>query len=103
MEVEGSYKAYTKRWFILGLFVMYSSSNAFHWIQYSIINNIISRYYGVEAWMVDWCSMIYMVVYIPLIFPASWYLQKQVRDPHVLLKFTSMCFESCFFLGIAPK
>ncbi|CAL4106107.1 unnamed protein product, partial [Meganyctiphanes norvegica] len=69
------FKVYPIRYVILILFVMYSMSNAFQWIQYSIIANIIVDYYDVKFGMVDWLSMIYMVSYIPLIFPASWFLQ----------------------------
>lgn len=68
-------KLYWRRWFILGLFVFHSMSNAFQWIQYSIIANVVTEYYQVETFAVDWTSMIYMVVYIPLIFPASWLLE----------------------------
>ena len=38
-----SIKLYKKRWVILFLFSVYSGSNAFQWIQYSIISNIITR------------------------------------------------------------
>jgi len=34
-------KLYRKRWLILLLFSFYSGTNAFQWIQYSIISNII--------------------------------------------------------------
>ena len=43
-----------------------------------IITNILERYYGVSTLAVSWTSMIFMVTYIPLIFPASWFLQKKV-------------------------
>ena len=76
----GGYKVYRRRWAMLILFVVYSMSNAFQWIQYSIIANIINRYYDVEMYIINWCSMIYMITYIPLIFPASWYLQKYVSN-----------------------
>ena len=39
-----STKLFKRRWFILFLFSFYSGSNAFQWIQYSIIGNIISKY-----------------------------------------------------------
>ena len=71
-------KLYKRRWPILALFVLYSTSNAFQWIQYSIINNVIVHYYDVTTFSVDWTSMIYMVLYIPLIFPAAWILDKKV-------------------------
>ena len=42
---NGSFKIemYKKRWYIVVLFALYSASNAFQWIQYSIISNIITR------------------------------------------------------------
>ena len=63
---------------VLALFVLYSTSNAFQWTQLVIITNILEKYYGVGTLAVSWTSMIYMVTYIPLIFPASWFLQKKV-------------------------
>ena len=78
-SLGGGVKVYNIRWFMLFLFVLYSMSNAFQWIQYSIIANVIMDYYGVESTIVDWLSMIFMITYIPLIFPASWYLEKKVR------------------------
>ena len=49
--------------------------------QLVIITNILEKYYGVPTLAVSWTSMIFMVTYIPLIFPASWFLQKKVRIP----------------------
>ncbi|XP_050466312.1 feline leukemia virus subgroup C receptor-related protein 2 isoform X2 [Cataglyphis hispanica] len=69
-------KIYKKRWLMLILFVLYSASNAMQWIQYSIIANIVMRYYNVSSFLVDMTSMIYMITYIPLIFPASYLLDK---------------------------
>ncbi|KYQ47928.1 putative MFS-type transporter C09D4.1, partial [Trachymyrmex zeteki] len=67
-------KVYKKRWLILTLFVVYSASNAMQWIEYSIITNIVAKYYNVSDYVVDMTSMIYMITYIPLIFPASYLL-----------------------------
>ena len=71
-------KAYNMRWLILFLFVMYSASNAFQWTQLVIITNILEKYYNVSTFAVSWTSMLFMVTYIPLIFPASWLLQTKV-------------------------
>jgi len=59
------------------LFSSYSLCNSYQWIQYGIINNIFMRFYGVDSFTIDWMSMIYMLTYIPLIFPVSWLLDKQ--------------------------
>ena len=44
-----------------------------------IITSILEKYYSISTLAVYWTSMIYMVLYIPLIFPASWLLDKKVR------------------------
>ncbi|XP_066587374.1 uncharacterized MFS-type transporter C09D4.1-like isoform X2 [Prorops nasuta] len=69
-------KIYKRRWLVLAIFVMYSASNAMQWIQYSIIANIVMRYYNIQSFHVDMTSMIYMITYIPFIFPASYLLDK---------------------------
>ncbi|XP_075217030.1 histamine transporter isoform X2 [Lycorma delicatula] len=69
-------RVYRRRWLILILFVVYSMSNAMQWIQYSIIGNIVSKFYSVPSSLVDWTSMIYMLSYITLVFPGSWILDK---------------------------
>lgn len=71
-------KVYRVRWLILVIFVMYSCVNGMQWIQYSIITDVIVRYYGVSAQVVNWTSMIYMVLYIPFIFPGSYLLDRLV-------------------------
>ena len=82
---------YSRRWLILFLFVFYSSSNAFQWTQLVIISSILERYYSVSTLTVSWTSMIYMVTYIPLIFPASWFLQKKGLRLSVLLGSFGTC------------
>ncbi|XP_056333711.1 feline leukemia virus subgroup C receptor-related protein 2 [Danio aesculapii] len=79
LEVSGvtSTRLYRRRWVILLLFSSYSLCNAFQWIQYSIINNIIMKFYQVSSFAVDWLSMVYMLTYIPFIFPVTWLLERK--------------------------
>lgn len=70
-------RLYKRRWLIVLLFSAYSLSNAYQWIQYGIISNIIMKFYNVDGFAVDWLSMIYMLAYIPFIFPVTWLLEKQ--------------------------
>lgn len=85
------FKVYKRRWAVLILFAFYSASNAMQWIQYSIINNIIIKYYNVSGTWVDWTSMIYMILYIPLIFPGSWFLDKMGLRITALVGVTGTC------------
>lgn len=75
--VEEQMKIFRRRWVMLLLFCLTSALNAFHWIQYSSIANVVMRYYDVSAIYVNWSSMIYMAVYVPLVFPATWLLEKK--------------------------
>lgn len=84
-------RVYNKRWLILALFVIYSMSNSMQWIEYSIIANVVEKYYGVPSTYVDWTSMIYMITYIPLIFPGSWLLDKLGLRVAVILGAMGTC------------
>lgn len=70
-------RLYRRRWVIVFLFSAYSLSNAYQWIQYGIISNIIMKFYGVDGFAVDWLSMVFMLTYIPFIFPVTWLLDKK--------------------------
>lgn len=76
---------YRRRWLMLLLFSTVSMSNAYQWIQYSIISDIIMKFYMVEAVAVDMVAMIYMIVYVLLIVPGSWLLEKKGMRVTVLL------------------
>ena len=67
------------------LFAGFSASNAYQWIHLNIIFNVIHRYYNEslpgddyrQQLAIHWLSMIYMLVYIPFIFPATWLLDRK--------------------------
>ncbi|XP_011698243.1 PREDICTED: feline leukemia virus subgroup C receptor-related protein 2-like [Wasmannia auropunctata] len=65
-------KVYKKRWLMLAIYMLYSGANSSQWIEYSIITNIVTRYYGVSSLTVDWTSMSFMAFYAAFIFPASY-------------------------------
>lgn len=77
-EQLGEIKLYRIRWLIITIFVLYAAVSSMHWVQYSIIANIIVKYYGVSSVAVDWTSMISMITYPPLLLPASYMLDKIV-------------------------
>lgn len=91
VQQEAECKVYKRRWLILAIFVIYSTSNAMQWIQYSIIANVVMEYYGVSSTWVDWTSMIYMITYIPLIFPGSWILDRWGLRVACLIGATGTC------------
>ncbi|XP_015517352.1 uncharacterized MFS-type transporter C09D4.1-like [Neodiprion pinetum] len=75
-ESEAEIKVYKRRWLQLGLFFIYGASNNMHWIQFTIVGNIISKYYGVSPLAVDWTSTIFHVMYVALMLPASYVMDR---------------------------
>ncbi|KYN43720.1 Feline leukemia virus subgroup C receptor-related protein 2 [Trachymyrmex septentrionalis] len=69
-------KVYQKRWLMLIIYIIYAGTNASQWIEYSIITNIITRFYGVSSMMVHWTSMSFLAFYATFIFPASYMTDK---------------------------
>ncbi|KYN30096.1 PREDICTED: feline leukemia virus subgroup C receptor-related protein 2-like [Trachymyrmex cornetzi] len=69
-------KVYQKRWLMLIIYIIYAGTNGSQWIEYSIITNIITRYYGVSPMMVHWTSMSFLALYATFIFPASYVTDK---------------------------
>lgn len=92
-------KVYKRRWLILALFVLYSASNAMQWIQFSIIADVITKYYGVSTTAVDWTSMIFMILYIPFIFPGSYIIDKLGLRFSVLTGIIGTCAGSWIKVG----
>ncbi|XP_019963407.2 heme transporter FLVCR1 [Paralichthys olivaceus] len=70
-------RLFARRFAVLAVFSLSSLVNAFQWIQYSIITNVFTRFYGVSNDKVDWLSIVYMVAYVPLILPATWLLDRK--------------------------
>lgn len=84
-EKQKGVQLYKRRWLILFLFAAYSTSNAYQWIHLNIIGDKVLIYYNsslpntqyMQQVALDWLSMIYMLAYIPLIFPLTWLLDKK--------------------------
>ncbi|ESO99593.1 hypothetical protein LOTGIDRAFT_68534, partial [Lottia gigantea] len=86
-------KVYKRRWLMLGLFSVYSFINGYQWIHLSIIGNIIERYYNESLpsdefhrqTTIDWLATSYLAIYVPLIIPGIWLLNKYGLKVNILL------------------
>lgn len=74
-------KVYKRRWIVLVIYILLAAVSTFQWIEYSIITNIITKYYGVSSLAVDWTSIMFMAIYTPLIIPATYIIDKKVNPP----------------------
>ena len=71
-----------RRWLVLLTFSSISLMNAFNWIEHNIIQDVVVSYYNnslpddviAKNEAVNWLSLVYMLCYIPLVFPAMFIL-----------------------------
>ena len=108
---ETEMKLSFKRWLVLGSFCFISGLNAFHWIVYSIIQDVIIVFYNqslpsdpaAQYDAVNWFSMVYMLCYIPLVFPTMFLLDRKGLRLSVLLGALLTAVGSCIKIaGIRP-
>eukprot|EP00002_Diphylleia_rotans_P018704 TRINITY_DN3617_c0_g1_i1.p1 TRINITY_DN3617_c0_g1~~TRINITY_DN3617_c0_g1_i1.p1 ORF type:complete len:448 (+),score=102.51 TRINITY_DN3617_c0_g1_i1:47-1390(+) len=69
-----AFVAYPARWHMLALFCLISVANAITWITFSPISDKVEEKYDVSFFWVNALSLVFMAVYIPVFFLASWTL-----------------------------
>jgi cyanate permease len=71
MEQSG-FKVYGYRWVVLLAFMAIIAINQLSWITFAAITTDAMQFYGVSDLSIGLLSLIFMVVYIFVSFPASW-------------------------------
>lgn len=94
-------KLYHRRWFMLFLFFFHSACNSFMWLEYGIISNIFMRFYNIDAFAIDWLSLLYLLTYIPLILPVMWLLDRRGIRETVLIGAAFNCIGAWIKTGSA--
>ena len=73
---EQSYRVYSYRWVVLGVFMLINLTIQMLWITYAPITGPAAQYYGVTDSQIGLLAMTFMIVYIPLSLPVSWVIDK---------------------------
>ncbi|MHB8054308.1 MAG: MFS transporter [Candidatus Aminicenantales bacterium] len=70
-------KVYGYRWVVLGAFVMVAGMCQVLWITFAPITGAAAAFYKTSDLMIGLLSMSFMVIYIPLFFPAAWMIDSK--------------------------
>eukprot|EP00834_Sanchytrium_tribonematis_P003964 NODE_174_length_14184_cov_0.583671.p2 type:complete len:465 gc:universal NODE_174_length_14184_cov_0.583671:2753-1359(-) len=73
------FRVYPERWFQLFIFSLFTFSNATLWISFASIATISSNYYSVSLTAINWLSLIFMLVFIPLGFISTHFINHHLR------------------------
>ncbi|CAK6965362.1 solute carrier family 49 member A3 [Scomber scombrus] len=68
------FKLYKRRWFVLLVLCLLNCSNATIWLTFAPVADQSAEYLQVSLEEINWLSLVYMVVAIPLSFGTTWML-----------------------------
>ncbi|XP_036932100.1 solute carrier family 49 member A3 isoform X2 [Acanthopagrus latus] len=68
------FKVYKRRWFVLLVLCLLNCSNATLWLTFAPVADQSAQYLRVSLEEINWLSLVYMVVAIPLSFGTTWML-----------------------------
>ncbi|XP_072260660.1 solute carrier family 49 member A3 [Pyxicephalus adspersus] len=68
------YKVYKKRWYFLAVVCLINASNAMIWITFAPVADLSASYFNCSLDTVNYLSLVYLIVSIPIGFVASWFL-----------------------------
>ncbi|KAM8909276.1 solute carrier family 49 member A3 isoform 2-T2 [Spinachia spinachia] len=101
------FKVYKRRWFVLLVLCLLNCSNATLWLTFAPVADQSAKFLGVSLEQVNWLSLVYMVVAIPLSFGTSWMLDTLgLRTTLILGAWLNMtgavlrCFAACVHDGL---
>ncbi|XP_031722797.1 solute carrier family 49 member A3 [Anarrhichthys ocellatus] len=68
------FKVYKRRWFVLLVLCLLNCSNATLWLTFAPVADQSAKFLEASLEQVNWLSLVYMVVAIPLSFGTTWML-----------------------------
>ncbi len=74
--IEEKIQVYGYRWIILIIFMLVNIFSQILWISYATVTLEATTYYNVSEFEILFLSTIFMIVYIPVTFITSWFINK---------------------------
>ncbi|XP_077777448.1 solute carrier family 49 member A3 [Podarcis muralis] len=72
--VAESYKVYKRRWLLLGVVCLLNCSNAMLWLTFAPVADKTAERFHTSMDMVNWLSLVYLVISVPVGLIAIWIL-----------------------------
>ncbi|MHA1772834.1 MAG: MFS transporter [Candidatus Heimdallarchaeota archaeon] len=71
-----TYTRYKYRWVVLVIFMFVGAMTQVIWITFAGVTDESAAYYGVNNNMILLLSLVFMIAYVPMNFPACWLIDK---------------------------
>lgn len=66
------------RWFLLTVVILALAVSSMQFLQFCIIGNVIQVYFGIESRLIDFTSILYMLIHFLAYVPLSLFCEKKV-------------------------
>lgn len=76
MTEETKVTLYKRRWVVLGTFMLINLMIQILWICYAPMSGAVAQSFGVKTESVDLLANLFMLIYLPVAFPAAWAIDK---------------------------
>ena len=67
---------YWWRWVVLFIFSLNNAVTNYIWIMSAVIADLMSCYYGISDTMVNYLTTSYMMLYVVLVWPVAWVMDR---------------------------
>ncbi|XP_047442009.1 solute carrier family 49 member A3 [Mugil cephalus] len=99
-----SFKTYKRRWFVLLVLCLLNCSNGTLWLTFAPVADQSAQYLQVTLEDINWLSVVYMVVAIPLSFVTTWMLDTLgLRITLILGSWLNMFGAALRLIGALPS
>ena len=96
-------KTYLWRWVVLGVFALNNAVTNYIWIMSASVANVMTCYYNVSDTILNLLSTSYMMMYIPLMWPVTWIMDKRGLRITCVLSSGAMALGAAFRVAGSSK
>ncbi|KAL3269454.1 hypothetical protein HHI36_008524 [Cryptolaemus montrouzieri] len=73
-------RTYTYRWLIVGLYGLYAGASLYQINQYTIIENIVEKYYNTSSFLINLSQLVFMITLLILIAPSVYIIENIIFE-----------------------
>ncbi|XP_044761760.1 uncharacterized MFS-type transporter C09D4.1-like [Coccinella septempunctata] len=96
-------KLYKYRWIIITIYGLYAAINFSQFMQFTIIGDILKKYYEVESFAIDLSGMVFMLSFILFFAPVGYIVEKtSLKTTSIIGAGLTVLGNSLKLLGTSP-
>ncbi|XP_045482815.1 uncharacterized MFS-type transporter C09D4.1-like [Harmonia axyridis] len=92
---DDTIKLYKYRWVVIFIFGLYAAINFSQFLQFTIIADILKKYYGVDSLLIDMSAMVFMAAFIIFFAPVGYIVENTSLKTTAIISATLTVLGNC--------